>query len=147
MNQDATQYGAAVESFFGDDLHEMRLEMLRAIEPVVVDLGASGFTNFVEQLAAANMAKSFDNDVIATDTSRRGQEEAITTYQTLRGLGIPREAQPDCDFRHSVCCAGCRRRTTPVSVRFLGRRVYAAAIMVTVCGSVTLAMRSRKIAR
>lgn len=49
--------------------------------------------------------------------------------------GIPRDAQPDCDFRYSFCCAGCRRRTTPVSVRFLGRRVYVAAIMVTVCAS------------
>lgn len=34
--------------------------------------------------------------------------------------------------RLSFCCAeeGCRRRTTPPSVRFLGRRVYLAAIVV-----------------
>jgi hypothetical protein len=35
-------------------------------------------------------------------------------------------------LRYSFCCAECRRRTTPFSVRFLGRRVYAAAIMVAV---------------
>ena len=34
--------------------------------------------------------------------------------------------------RHSFCCAreGCRRRVLPPSVRFLGRRVYLAAIVV-----------------
>lgn len=35
-------------------------------------------------------------------------------------------------IRHDLCCArqGCRRRTLPPSVRFLGRRVYLAAIVV-----------------
>jgi hypothetical protein len=34
--------------------------------------------------------------------------------------------------RHSFCCAveGCRRRCTPVSVRFLGRKVYLGAVVV-----------------
>ena len=34
--------------------------------------------------------------------------------------------------RHSFCCAeeGCRRRVTPGSVRFLGRRVYAGFVVV-----------------
>jgi hypothetical protein len=30
----------------------------------------------------------------------------------------------------SFCCARCRRRTTPASVRYLGRRVYLAALVV-----------------
>lgn len=36
------------------------------------------------------------------------------------------------DRRHSFCCAeeGCRRRNTPASVRFMGRRVFVAAIVV-----------------
>lgn len=46
--------------------------------------------------------------------------------------GLPCESRSDCDFRYSFCCAKCRRRTTPFSVRFLGRRVYVAAIMVVV---------------
>ena len=39
---------------------------------------------------------------------------------------------PEHDFRHSFCCAreGCRRRVTPPSVRFLGRRVYLGAVVV-----------------
>jgi len=46
--------------------------------------------------------------------------------------GVSHEARCHCDFRHSFCCADCRRRTTPFSVRFLGRRVYVGAIMVAV---------------
>jgi hypothetical protein len=46
--------------------------------------------------------------------------------------GLPGEARSCCDFRYSFCCADCRHRTTPFSVRFLGRRVYVAAIMIVV---------------
>lgn len=37
-------------------------------------------------------------------------------------------------WRWSFCCSrdGCRRRTTPASVRFLGRRVYLGAVVVLV---------------
>jgi len=37
--------------------------------------------------------------------------------------------------RLSFCCAreGCRRRTTPQSVRFLGRRVFPGAVVLLVC--------------
>lgn len=45
-----------------------------------------------------------------------------------RGLPAPYER------RLSYCCAaeGCRRRTTPPSVRFLGRKVYLGAVVVLV---------------
>ena len=33
-------------------------------------------------------------------------------------------------LRHSFCCAVCRRRTTPASVRFMGRRVYVGLIVL-----------------
>jgi len=41
---------------------------------------------------------------------------------------------PQWDVRFSFCCSreGCRRRCTPASVRFLGRRVYAGVIVVLV---------------
>jgi len=48
----------------------------------------------------------------------------------------PRGGPPDPPsgfaLRHSFCCDqdGCRRRHTPPSVRFLGRRVYLGAIVV-----------------
>ena len=41
---------------------------------------------------------------------------------------------PEHDLRLSFCCAvdGCRSRETPASLRFLGRRVYVAAIVVLI---------------
>lgn len=38
------------------------------------------------------------------------------------------------ESRFSFCCAldGCRQRTTPVSVRYLGRKVYLGAVVVLV---------------
>lgn len=45
---------------------------------------------------------------------------------------------PDWDLRDSFCCDedGCRRRETPTSVRFLGRRVYAGFVVVLVSAMV-----------
>ena len=49
----------------------------------------------------------------------------------------PRGAQcplgPSYRQRFSFCCATCRRRTTPCSVRFLGRRVYLGVVMTLAC--------------
>jgi hypothetical protein len=41
---------------------------------------------------------------------------------------------PDWDKRHSFCCSreGCRKRKTPPSVRFLGRKVYIGVVVVLV---------------
>lgn len=41
---------------------------------------------------------------------------------------------PSWDRRYSFCCSGegCRKRTTPPSVRFLGRKVYASIVVVLV---------------
>lgn len=60
----------------------------------------------------------------------------------LHGANYPRKARglshallgERYEYRLSLCCAreGCRRRTTPVSVRFLGRRVYLATLVVLV---------------
>lgn len=46
--------------------------------------------------------------------------------------GGPRS--PEGDWRKSLCCAahGCRKRTTPASVRFLGRKVYGAPAVIVV---------------
>jgi hypothetical protein len=48
--------------------------------------------------------------------------------------GAPRGLGPDYASRLSFCCAreDCRRRTTPPSVRFLGRRVYLSAVVVLI---------------
>jgi hypothetical protein len=48
--------------------------------------------------------------------------------------GRPCLLGPEHDLRFSFCCAvdGCRRRGTPPSLRFLGRKVYLAAIVVLI---------------
>jgi len=49
-----------------------------------------------------------------------------------KARGVPAELEEGFSTRHSFCCAreGCRKRITPPSFRFLGRRVYAAAWVV-----------------
>jgi hypothetical protein len=41
---------------------------------------------------------------------------------------------PGWEKRHSFCCSreGCRKRKTPISVRFLGRKVYVGVVVVLV---------------
>ena len=53
--------------------------------------------------------------------------------------GGPAEIDEDTCRRFSFCCYVCRKRTTPASFRFLGRRVYFGAIMILIsamlCGA------------
>ena len=42
------------------------------------------------------------------------------------------EVRSDFESRFSFCCSVCRKRTTSMSVRFLGRRVYLAMAVVLV---------------
>lgn len=44
--------------------------------------------------------------------------------------GGPGDLGADYDRRESFCCADCRRRRTPPSVRFLGRKVYFAVVVM-----------------
>lgn len=46
-----------------------------------------------------------------------------------------KDLPPDWAWRFSFCCAaeGCRRRTTSPSVRFFGRRLYPAVVVVLLC--------------
>jgi len=48
--------------------------------------------------------------------------------------GVPLELREDYRWRESLCCEreGCRRRTTPPSLRFMGRRAYLGALVVLV---------------
>jgi hypothetical protein len=50
--------------------------------------------------------------------------------------GGPGEIGAAFQSRHSFCCArdGCRRRVTPPSVRFFGRRVFFAPVFVVTSG-------------
>ena len=61
-----------------------------------------------------------------------GVLHSATYWRKPRGRA--RCVGPEHDQRLSFCCArdGCRSRTTPASLRFLGRKVYLATIVVLV---------------
>jgi hypothetical protein len=44
--------------------------------------------------------------------------------------GCPSDARADYESRFSFCCSRCRKRSTAMSVRFLGRRVYLSLAVV-----------------
>ena len=56
----------------------------------------------------------------------------LDTANYPRKPRAPGELGPEHRQRHSFSCALCRRRTTPPSVRFFGRKVYAFPVVVLV---------------
>ncbi len=69
-------------------------------------------------------------------TEKARQEGCLLCGGTLHRGDYARKPRggPQWDTRFSLCCAkeGCRRRHTPPSVRFMGRRVYAGLVVVLV---------------
>jgi hypothetical protein len=74
------------------------------------------------------------------DLAQRAREKACPCGGRLHRANYPRKPRgaedlpKDYDYRFSFCCArdGCRKRVTPPSVRFLGRKVYLFAVVVLV---------------
>lgn len=60
--------------------------------------------------------------------------------------GGPTKLPADYERRFSFCCATCRRRVTPPSVRFFGRRVYLAPVFLIV-SAMQDALTARRLAR
>lgn len=79
----------------------------------------------------------FDDD-LATSTRADGCRSCAGTlhsaYYRRKPRGAPRGLEPQYSERASFCCAvhGCRKRSTPPSLRFLGRKVYLATMVVLV---------------
>ncbi len=77
--------------------------------------------------------------VIDQDIASQVQAGGCTCGGVLHSARYPRKPRgfqdpldPSFESRLSFCCAaeGCRRRSTPPSVRFLGRKVYLSAIVI-----------------
>jgi hypothetical protein len=47
-------------------------------------------------------------------------------------LGLPAQFRDTYEERYSLCCSICRRRSTPSSVRFFGRRWFPAPLLVLI---------------
>ena len=80
---------------------------------------------------------AFDGDLADAARAERcalcgGTLHSAKYRRKPRGRALKRG--PEHDQRFSFCCAvdGCRSRATPPSLRFLGRKVYLAAIVVLV---------------
>ncbi len=63
-----------------------------------------------------------------------GRLDVANSPRNVRGLDSESEEVGEYSLRFSLCCAreGCRRRATPPSARFFGRRVYAAVVVILV---------------
>jgi hypothetical protein len=74
------------------------------------------------------------------DLAQSAREKACPCGGRLHRANYPRKPRgaedlpKDYGYRFSFCCArdGCRKRVTPPSVRFLGRKVYLLAVVVLV---------------
>ena len=79
-----------------------------------------------------------DQDLAAevrTSGCRCGGRLHSARYRRKPRCGLELERlHPEYDVRLSFCCDrdGCRRRRTPPSVRFLGRRIYVGAVVVLI---------------
>lgn len=80
------------------------------------------------------LLEKFDEDL-----AQAAREEGCPCGGRLHGAAYPRKPRGGpadlseaCERRHSFCCAeeGCRRRLTPPSLRFLGRKVYLGAVVL-----------------
>jgi hypothetical protein len=85
----------------------------------------------LEDARLFDLKKRFDEDLAAKTKAARcpqcGGRLDVADYPRK-----PRGGPDGHDVRLSFCCAtdGCRKRATPPSVRFLGRKVYVAAMVV-----------------
>jgi hypothetical protein len=61
---------------------------------------------------------------------RRCEARLHSARYPRKPRGAPRAVRGAKVRRASFCCARCRQRRTPMSVRFLGRRVYLGAVVV-----------------
>ena len=61
-------------------------------------------------------------------------------------LGIPAKLRTYYDNHLGFCCVDCRKRTTPMSVRFFGRRWYPAPLFILI-SLLTLGINKRRLAQ
>lgn len=87
---------------------------------------------------------TFHNLLLACDqdlANQVRQRRCLVCRSPLHWAKYPRKPRgrlcrlgPEHDWRFSLCCArhGCRKRKTPPSLRFLGRKVYLAVTIIVI---------------
>lgn len=95
-------------------------------------VGESWCRNHLADQKLFQLAEQIDIDL----TEEARSKGCLLCGGTLHRSDYERKPRggPQWDIRFSLCCAkeGCRKRNTPPSVRFMGRRVYAGLVVVLV---------------
>jgi len=95
-------------------------------------VGESWCQNHLADQQVYQLLEKVDGDL--TEAAR--QQGCLLCGSKLHRSDYDRKPRggPQWELRFSLCCAreGCRRRHTPPSVRFMGRRVYAGLVVVLV---------------
>ena len=67
----------------------------------------------------------------------QGELQVANYTRSPRGITSEIALEPELLLRHSLCCADCRRRTLPRSVRFFGRLVYGLSFFTELSAFLT----------
>ncbi len=77
------------------------------------------------------------DELIAEKTQSKGCQHCGGPLHRANYPRKPRgelgDAEEAFSTRRSFCCGHCRKRTTPPSIRFLGRKVYVGQLVVVAC--------------
>ena len=93
------------------------------------------YTKILQDSSFYIVLKTIDQDIAAKTRDNHCQKCAghlhVANYHR-KPRGEPKRLPQDFSLRYSFCCSreGCRIRTTPPSVRFMGRRVWLAPIFI-----------------
>jgi hypothetical protein len=91
------------------------------------------YTNLLTDATLFDALLAIDQELAATAQTggcRRCAGRLDHADYPRKPRGGPMTLSPAYDKRSSFCCDACRKRLTPVSVRFLGRRVYLGAVVL-----------------
>lgn len=94
------------------------------------------YEKFIHSVRFHKLLVMFDHDLARTARAQGcpcGGRLHAADYER-KPKGVPANARELYCERLSLCCAnrGCRKRTTPPSLRFLGRRVYVAVTVMVI---------------
>jgi hypothetical protein len=90
-NQDAARYGLDVQRYNGTQLRSLQIQLHEDPHHAIIDLGASSFDAFMKKLMSDNIVGLIDYVVGVAAPSDRGQNEGISSYESLMRVGFKPE--------------------------------------------------------
>lgn len=94
------------------------------------------YTNLLTNATLFDALIAIDQDLAATAQAggcRRCPGRLHHGDYPRKARGGPADLHAAYEKRTSFCCARCRKRLTPRSVRFLGRKVYLGVVVLLAC--------------